>query len=90
MATKKVTVTLQVEQLDAIRSLVEARSATSVSAFVQHAVAVSLNDVAGWGALLAEALDQTGGPLTKAERTWADGLLSARPARPAKKPRSAA
>jgi Arc/MetJ-type ribon-helix-helix transcriptional regulator len=90
MATKKVTVTLQVEQLDAIRSLVEARSATSISAFVQHAVAVSLNDVAGWGVLLADALDQTGGPLTKAERTWADGLLSVRNARPAKKRRSAA
>ncbi len=76
MATKKVTVTLDADQLAAIRALVEARSAGSVSAFVQHAVAVSLNDVAGWGALLASALDQTGGPLTPAERTWADDVLS--------------
>jgi Arc/MetJ-type ribon-helix-helix transcriptional regulator len=76
MATKKVTVTLDVEQLAAIRSLVEARSTKSVSAFVQHAVAVSLDDVAGWGALLASALEQTGGPMTKAERRWADGVLS--------------
>jgi Arc/MetJ-type ribon-helix-helix transcriptional regulator len=76
MATKKVTVTLDEDQLTAIRSLVEARSAKSVSAFVQHAVAVSLDDVAGWGALLADALERTGGPLTKAERTWADGVLS--------------
>jgi hypothetical protein len=75
MATKKVTITLQAEQLTAIRALVEARSADSVSAFVQHAVAVSLNDVAGWGALLASALDKTGGPLTRAERTWADDVL---------------
>jgi len=75
MATKKVTVTLDVDQLLAIRALVEARSTSSVSAFVQHAVAVSLNDVAGWGALLASALDQTGGPLTRAERTWADDVL---------------
>jgi Arc/MetJ-type ribon-helix-helix transcriptional regulator len=60
MATKKVTVTLQADQLAAIRALVEARSTNSVSAFVQHAVAVSLNDVAGWGALLAPALEQTG------------------------------
>jgi Arc/MetJ-type ribon-helix-helix transcriptional regulator len=75
MATKKVTVTLEEDQLIAIRALVEARSSSSVSAFVQHAVAVSLNDVAGWGALLASALDQTGGPLTRAERTWADGVL---------------
>lgn len=77
MATKKVTVTLDANQLAAIRSLVESRSAKSVSAFVQHAVAVSLNDVAGWGALLAAALKETGGPLTKAERNWADGVLSA-------------
>ena len=68
--------TLDASQLAAIRSLVEARSAKSVSAFVQHAVAVSLSDVAGWGALLASALDQTGGPITKAERSWADGVLS--------------
>ena len=44
---KRVTVTLDVDQLGAIRALVEARSTSSVSAFVQHAVAVSLNDVAG-------------------------------------------
>ena len=75
MATKKVTVTLDVDQLVAIRALVETGSTSSVSAFVQHAVAVSLNDVAGWGALLASALDQTGGPLTRAERTWADDVL---------------
>jgi Arc/MetJ-type ribon-helix-helix transcriptional regulator len=82
MATKKVTVTLDANQLTAIRSLVESRSAKSVSAFVQHAVAVSLNDVAGWGALLAAALEGTGGPLTKAERSWADGVLSAGRGRP--------
>lgn len=75
MATKKVTVTLEVDQLVAIRALVAAHSTSSVSAFVQHAVAVSLNDVAGWGALLASALDQTGGPLTRAERAWADDVL---------------
>ena len=75
MATKKVTVTLEADQLAAIRSLVDAQSTKSVSAFVQHAVAVSLNDVAGWGALLADALERMGGPLTNAERTWADGVL---------------
>jgi Arc/MetJ-type ribon-helix-helix transcriptional regulator len=90
MATTKVTITLDVEQLNAIRSLVEGRSAKSVSAFVQYAVAVSLSDVAGWGALLAEALEQTGGPLTKAERHWADGVLSARTDKPAKRRRKAA
>ncbi len=56
MATKKVTVTLDELQLDRIRALVEAGTAASVSGFVQHAVDVALDDVAGWGALLAEAL----------------------------------
>ena len=75
MATKKVTVTLDATQLDRIRALVEAGSAPSVSGFVQHAVAVALDDVAGWGALLAEALRETGGALSDDERAWADGIL---------------
>ena len=87
MATKKVTVTLELDQLLAIRALVDSRSTSSVSAFVQHAVAVSLNDVAGWGALLGSALDQTGGPLTRAERVWADAVLS-KPPRKARGKRS--
>ncbi len=75
MATKKVTVTLDEAQLERIRALVEAGSAPSVSGFVQHSVEVALDDVAGWGALLAEALRQTGGPLSEEERVWADGIL---------------
>jgi Arc/MetJ-type ribon-helix-helix transcriptional regulator len=81
MATKKVTVTLDVDQLARIRSLVGSGKAQSVSGFVQHAVAVSLDDVAGWGAMLAEALTQTGGDLTADERAWADRILgTGRPA----------
>ncbi len=76
MATKKVTVTLDEGQLDRIRALVGAGSAASVSQFVQHAVAVALDDVAGWGALLAEALRETGGALSDEERAWADGILN--------------
>ena len=75
MATKKVTVTLDEAQLDQIRSLVQAQAAPSVSGFVQHAVAVALDDVAGWGAMLAEALRQTGGALSEDERVWADDVL---------------
>jgi len=78
MATRKVTITLDEVQLDRIRKLVEAGNATSVSGFVQHAVSVALDDVAGWGALLAEALRETGGPLTDDERAWADELLGNR------------
>lgn len=81
MATRKVTVTLDEAQVDQIRRLVEAGSAQSVSGFVQHAVSVALDDVAGWGALLAEALRDTGGPLTADERTWADEVLGNRRSR---------
>jgi hypothetical protein len=75
MATRKVTITLDEAKLDQIRSLVQARTAPSVSGFVQHAVAVALDDIAGWGAMLAEALRDTGGALSAEERAWADDLL---------------
>lgn len=78
MATTKVTVTLPTDQLALVRALVDAGAATSVSGFVQHAVAVSLDDVAGWGAALDAALDATGGPLTAAETAWADSVLDGR------------
>ena len=35
-------------------------AASSVSGYVQHAVSVSLDDVAGWGAMLADALRDSG------------------------------
>lgn len=75
MATRKVTVTLDEEQVEQIRRLVTSGSAPSVSGFVQHAVSIALDDIAGWGALLAEALTATGGALTDEERAWADGVL---------------
>lgn len=79
MATRKVTVTLDEMQLERIRALVDAGSAPNVSAFVQHAVGIALDDVAGWGALLARALDDTGGPLSDDERRWADAALDVKP-----------
>jgi len=85
---KKVIVTLETDQLSAIRALAEAGSTSSVSAPVQHAVAVPLNDVAGWGTRLASALDQTGGPLTRAERAWAGGVLLKTPDNPHRSPRA--
>ncbi|HET9769707.1 MAG TPA: hypothetical protein VFS16_02370 [Acidimicrobiia bacterium] len=75
MATQKVTITLDEAQVAAIRGLVAAGRAKTVSGFVQHAVGVTLDDVAGWGAMLADALAATGGELTAAERQWADGVL---------------
>jgi Arc/MetJ-type ribon-helix-helix transcriptional regulator len=79
MATLKVTVTLPEEQVVAIRRLVSAGKATNVSGFVRHAVAVALDDVAGWGAVLAKALAETGGDLTAEERQWADQILGVTP-----------
>jgi Arc/MetJ-type ribon-helix-helix transcriptional regulator len=75
MATKKVTVTLDEDQVSAIKALVASGSAPSVSGFVQSAVSTTLDDVAGWGAWLATALRDTGGPLTDDERAWADQIL---------------
>jgi hypothetical protein len=77
MATKKVTITLQEEQLGRIHALVQSGSAASVSGFVQHAVGVSLDDVAGWGAMLADAMRETGGEMTAEERRWANEVLDA-------------
>ncbi len=73
--TQKVTITLPVSTLEAVRRLVDAGQAASVSGFVQHAVRVALNDVAGWHAALSEALISTGGELSAGERDWADGVL---------------
>lgn len=79
MATTKITVTLDVEQVGQIRSLVASGTAASISGFVQHAVGVALDDLAGWDAMLAAALDETGGPLTDEEQRWADEALGLAP-----------
>jgi Arc/MetJ-type ribon-helix-helix transcriptional regulator len=76
MATTKITITLQDSQVEEIRALVAAGEITSVSAFVKHAVGIALYDAAGWREMLQDALQQTGGPLTNKERSWADTLLS--------------
>jgi Arc/MetJ-type ribon-helix-helix transcriptional regulator len=76
MATRKITITLPDEQLDEVRALVAAGQSQSVSAFVKHAVTVALADAAGWKEMLQEALQQTGGPLTKKERAWAHAILN--------------
>lgn len=72
---KKATITLDEVQLDQIRSLVQAGTASSVSGFVQHAVSVARDDVAGWGAMLADALQRTGGAMSDEERDWANSVL---------------
>jgi Arc/MetJ-type ribon-helix-helix transcriptional regulator len=73
--TRKVTVTLPVATVDRVRRLVEADQAPSISGFVQHAVAVALDDLAGWDSALREALASTGGELSAQERAWADSVF---------------
>ncbi len=86
MASKKITITLDDEQVEQIRNLVSTGRAASVSGFVQHAVGVALDDVAGWGAMLAQALAETGGAMSAEERAWADKALGV----PKRRRRSAA
>ena len=78
MATEKITVTVDKQQLEQVRALVSDGKVPNVSAFVKHAVGIALADVAGWAGLLAEALQQTGGPMTQRERAWADSILAPR------------
>ena len=52
------------EDVDAIRALVDAGKADSVAGFVRSAVSAHLDDVAGWGAMLAQALAESGGALS--------------------------
>ena len=72
---QKVTVTVPAESVAAIRELVADGRADSVSGFVQHAIQVALDDGTGWGAMLAQALEATGGDITAEERAWADRVL---------------
>ena len=78
MATTKITITLDQDQVKEVRELVAAGRAANVSAFVKHAVSVALFDAAGWREMLKEGLRQTGGPPTKAERAWVDSILNPR------------
>ena len=89
-ATKKVTITLDGAKLARIQQLVASNGARSVSSFIQRAVDVALADQAGWAATLADALEKTGGPVTKAERDWASSILFPENPRARKRRRRAA
>jgi len=70
MATKKVTITLDEEQLEAVRGLVEAGTSPSVSGFVQHAIAIALNEA---GASKYKSPAKNRSSLAKTERKEARG-----------------
>jgi hypothetical protein len=46
---------------------------------------VAIQDAAGWRAMLDEALEETGGPLTDKERAWVDSLLHRAPKKRARR-----
>jgi Arc/MetJ-type ribon-helix-helix transcriptional regulator len=73
--TQKVTVTLPMDQVAAIRDLVRDGAAESVSGFVTAAVALALEDRLAFEQLLDEGLEKTGGPMTAQERQWADRII---------------
>lgn len=75
MATTKLTITLDDDQFADVKRLVAAGRTPSVSGFVRKAVETALHDAAGWEEMLNEALQESGGPLSKAEREWADEIL---------------
>lgn len=76
MATAKITITLQDQQIEEIRKRVAIRESASVSGFVQRAVERSLLNTAEFSAMVDEGLAKTGGPLTAKERAWAKKMLS--------------
>lgn len=75
MATTKITITLDDDQVAAVRRLVSSKRSKSVSGFVKQAVAVALQDADGWAALLEQSLAESGGPPTAKEKAWADRVL---------------
>ena len=72
----KVAVTLDVEVLERVRAAVAESRASSVSAYVQHALVGQLAAEADFDATIRELLAQTGGPPTRKERATARALLS--------------
>lgn len=78
MATTKITITVPDRQLAEIRKRVAAHGSASVSGFIQEAVQKSLDNAAEFRAMVDEALQATGGPLTAKERSWAKRMLSPR------------
>ncbi len=78
MASTKITITLPNRQLQEIRKHVAAQEYASISGFIQQAVQKSLENAAEFRAMVEQALDATGGPLTAKERAWARRMLGTR------------
>jgi Arc/MetJ-type ribon-helix-helix transcriptional regulator len=88
MAAAKITITLPDRQLEEIRKRIAAGECAGVSGFIQQAVKKALENAAEFRAMVKEALNETGGPLTAKERAWARKMLS--PQKRRIRPRNAA
>jgi Arc/MetJ-type ribon-helix-helix transcriptional regulator len=78
MATTKITITLPDHQIEEIRKRVAAQESASVSGFIRQAVQKALENAVEFRAIVDQALNATGGPLTPKERAWARRMLSPR------------
>jgi len=74
MATRKITITVEENDLARIREMVQAGTVKSVSGFVQRAVTRSLDADRLLDEYLA-AIVAEGGPLTESETAWLDELF---------------
>ena len=72
----KVTITLDREILARVKATVDEGKASSVSAYIEHAVAGQLDTETGFDATIAEMLAESGGSPTDEERAEAQRLLS--------------
>mgnify|MGYP001608936780 FL=1 len=72
----KVAITLRPDVVERVRAAVDGGQARSVSAYIEHAVLGQLAAEAGFDSIIAEMLNDTGGPSTKGEQVEARRLLS--------------
>ena len=71
----KLAISMSPAVLDKVKAIVSRKRSRSVSAYVEHAVAAQLAAEADFDLLVAQRLDETGGPATRIERERARKLL---------------
>lgn len=74
MTKSKIAISLDADLVTAVKALVSSGHADSVSAFVSDALEDKLN-VDNASAFYERVLTESGGPMTEAERAWADQVL---------------
>lgn len=77
MSQPKAKIAISIRQgiLDRVKAIVHDERASSVSAYIEHAVSAQLAAEAAFDALIMDALEASGGPATRAERARARKLL---------------